>query len=68
MIMTRMAMGINRINMVGSDCDDTDYSVHPGATDYWYDGIDQDCDGSFDYDQDGDGEPASGMVAMIAMI
>ena len=26
----------------------------------WYDGIDQDCDGADDYDQDGDGETAGG--------
>jgi len=29
--------------------------VHPGAADAWYDGIDQDCDASNDFDQDGDG-------------
>ncbi len=29
-----------------SDCDDTDPSVHPGATDTAGDGVDQDCDGS----------------------
>ena len=28
------------------DCDDTDASVRPGATESWYDGIDQDCDGA----------------------
>jgi hypothetical protein len=38
-----------------TDCDDGDASVHPGATDTWYDGIDSDCDGAPDYDQDGDG-------------
>ncbi len=37
------------------DCDDTDGSVNPDATDTWYDGIDQDCSGGSDYDQDGDG-------------
>ena len=38
------------------DCDDADPSVFPGAEDAWYDGIDSDCAGDDDYDQDGDGE------------
>ena len=42
------------------DCDDTDNSVYPGAQDQWYDGIDSDCSGNDDYDQDGDGFAASG--------
>jgi hypothetical protein len=29
--------------------------VHPGATDTWYDGLDSDCDGANDFDQDADG-------------
>ncbi|MBK7760211.1 MAG: putative metal-binding motif-containing protein [Deltaproteobacteria bacterium] len=29
--------------------------VSPNAEDAWYDGVDQDCDGANDFDQDGDG-------------
>ncbi len=38
------------------DCDDANASVHPGAEETWYDGVDQDCDGT-DNDQDGDAVP-----------
>jgi predicted outer membrane repeat protein len=37
------------------DCDDTDPLTHPGSWEEWYDGIDQDCVGDDDYDQDHDG-------------
>jgi hypothetical protein len=30
-------------------------AFNPGATEVWYDGIDQDCAGDNDFDQDGDG-------------
>jgi MYXO-CTERM domain-containing protein len=37
-----------------TDCNDTDIAIHPTATEIWYDGVDQNCDNSSDYDQDGD--------------
>ncbi len=44
----------------GEDCDDTLDDVYPGADDAWYDGVDQDCGGENDYDQDGDGFECQG--------
>ena len=38
-----------------SDCNDNDPAVNVSATEIWYDGVDQNCDGWSDYDQDGDG-------------
>ncbi len=43
----------------GDDCDDDDPTVHPGADDAWYDGVDQDCDGASDFDQDRDGDDSA---------
>ncbi len=40
------------------DCDDSDPTIHPGALETPYDGVDQDCDGSDLTDVDGDGYPA----------
>ncbi|MBK9646705.1 MAG: FG-GAP repeat protein [Deltaproteobacteria bacterium] len=40
----------------GGDCSSADAAVFPGAAEIWYDGVDQDCDGRDD-DQDQDGVP-----------
>jgi hypothetical protein len=37
------------------DCNDLDDTIYPGATDAWYDGVDQDCGGDDDFDADLDG-------------
>ncbi len=37
------------------DCDDENPQINPGADELWYDGVDQDCDGWSDFDQDLDG-------------
>ncbi len=39
----------------GDDCNDDDATINPSADDLWYDGIDSNCDGANDYDQDQDG-------------
>lgn len=41
--------------VTADDCDDTDADAFPGATEVWYDGVDQDCAGGSDDDADGDG-------------
>ncbi len=33
---------------VAGDCDDEDPTVNPAATEVWYDGLDQNCDGASD--------------------
>lgn len=43
---------------VDDDCAPEDPSVHPGANDVPYDGLDQDCDGMDLCDADGDGHDA----------
>jgi len=41
--------------LMGTDCDDRDVTVHPGARDVSGDGLDADCDGIDGVDRDGDG-------------
>lgn len=41
------------------DCDDSNPSVFPGALESWYDGIDSDCGGDSDFDQDYDGSDST---------
>jgi len=41
--------------VTAADCDDSDSSINPGATDYSCDGIDSDCSGGDEDDFDGDG-------------
>ncbi len=41
--------------VAAGDCNDADPTIHPGAAEVWYDGVDQDCSGGSDYDADGDG-------------
>ena len=41
------------------DCDDTSAEARPGGDETWYDGVDGDCSGGSDYDQDGDGVDSS---------
>ena len=37
------------------DCDESDATINPGATEVYYDGVDQNCDSLSDYDADQDG-------------
>lgn len=47
--------GYNSIYYGGTDCDDDDPNINPGATEIAYDGVDQDCSGADLVDVDGDG-------------
>lgn len=38
--------GIHKLSQGGTDCNDTDNSIHPGAFDIRFDGVDQDCSGA----------------------
>ena len=39
----------------GGDCNDVNPDIYPDAPDTWYDGVDSNCGGEEDYDQDQDG-------------
>ena len=41
------------------DCNDTNAGANVGETEVWYDGIDANCDGLSDFDQDQDGQMAA---------
>ncbi len=43
----------------GRDCVDVDDTINEAAVDTYYDGVDSNCDGASDFDQDGDGHDAS---------
>ncbi|MDP2314636.1 MAG: MopE-related protein [Pseudomonadota bacterium] len=47
--------GVGSVESGGLDCDDANASAHPGATEVWYNGVDEDCAGGDDFDQDADG-------------
>jgi hypothetical protein len=47
--------GFDGADFGGSDCNDDDAAINPNATEVYYDGIDQNCDGASDYDADEDG-------------
>ena len=48
------AHGVEVAPLPGGDCNDEDPDSFPGADDEFYDGVDSDCRGNDDYDQDGD--------------
>lgn len=48
------------VSEADGDCNDDDATIYPDAEDSWYDGVDSDCAGNDDFDQDGDGFAASG--------
>ena len=49
----------------GGDCNDTIPTVSPRQPDTFYDGVDQDCDGADDYDQDVDGYVADEYAGLV---
>ena len=47
-------------SIADGDCDDGNANSYPGATELWYDGVNQDCGDEQDYDADGDGFDGNG--------
>ncbi len=47
--------GYGSLESGGDDCDDANVLINPGVEETWYDGIDSNCDGADDFDQDFDG-------------
>jgi hypothetical protein len=47
--------GVLSYDAGGEDCDDNDPTAFPGNEETWYNGVDNDCAGDNDYDQDKDG-------------
>ena len=52
---TSYVTGVTILPLPGGDCNDQDPASYPEAPDSPYDGIDSDCSGNDDYDQDADG-------------
>ena len=53
---TVMAMDTMSLKVIKAD---DNAAIHPGATEVYYDGVDQNCDGMSDFDQDGDGSDSA---------
>lgn len=62
-----MTTDVDGDGFASDDCDDTDPSVHPGATEVCGDAIDQDCDGADRSCTGGDGGPVAHADAGIGL-
>lgn len=59
--------GYDDASLGGDDCDDSDASAHPGATDTPYDDVDADCSGGSDNDADGETATATPTTPTTAL-